>query len=117
MRILVTGAAGFTGSHIAEAYHAARHKVVAIDNLSTGKRENLSEEIPLHKIDGWPGRKSSVANKMNLLAVGLARVSLAKGTAGFPARDSSRRRVTGRTQKPQYRSRSPAGAIHPRNRS
>lgn len=51
MRILVTGAAGFIGSHIAEAYHAARHKVVGVDNLSTGKRESLSEEIPLHEID------------------------------------------------------------------
>ncbi len=51
MRILVTGAAGFIGSQITEAYHAAGHKVVGVDNLSTGKRENLSKEIPLHEID------------------------------------------------------------------
>ncbi len=47
MRILVTGAAGFIGSHVAEAFHRACHEVVVLDNLSTGKRENLPSEINL----------------------------------------------------------------------
>ncbi|MDR0787205.1 MAG: NAD-dependent epimerase/dehydratase family protein [Gemmatimonadota bacterium] len=39
--VLVTGGAGFIGSHIAEAYLAAGHEVVVIDNLSRGKRKNI----------------------------------------------------------------------------
>ncbi len=41
MRILVTGGAGFIGSHIAEAYLAQGHQVTVLDNLSKGKRENI----------------------------------------------------------------------------
>jgi len=42
MKILVTGGAGFIGSHVVEAYLAAGHEVVVLDDLSTGKRENLN---------------------------------------------------------------------------
>jgi UDP-glucose 4-epimerase len=41
MKILVTGGAGFIGSHVVDAYLAAGHEVVVLDNLSTGKRRNL----------------------------------------------------------------------------
>jgi len=41
MRILVTGGAGFIGSHVAHAYVEAGHEVVVLDNLSSGKEENL----------------------------------------------------------------------------
>ena len=41
MRVLVTGGAGFIGSHVVDAYIAAGHAVVVVDDLSTGKRENL----------------------------------------------------------------------------
>lgn len=51
MRILVTGAAGFIGSHIAHAYRNKGHEVAGVDNLSTGKREALSAEIPLSVFD------------------------------------------------------------------
>ncbi|HEY5996450.1 MAG TPA: NAD-dependent epimerase/dehydratase family protein [Candidatus Deferrimicrobiaceae bacterium] len=43
MRIIVTGGAGFIGSHIAEAYLDAGHEVLVLDNLSTGKQENVPE--------------------------------------------------------------------------
>ncbi|NIR01885.1 MAG: NAD-dependent epimerase/dehydratase family protein, partial [Gemmatimonadales bacterium] len=39
MTVLVTGGAGFIGSHIVDAYLAAGHRVVVIDNLSSGRRE------------------------------------------------------------------------------
>lgn len=51
MRILVTGGAGFIGSHLVEALNAAGHAVTVIDNLSTGRRENLPPEVPLYTID------------------------------------------------------------------
>jgi nucleoside-diphosphate-sugar epimerase len=38
---LITGVAGFIGSHLAEALLAQGHRVVGIDNLSTGKRANV----------------------------------------------------------------------------
>lgn len=40
-RVLVTGGAGFIGSHVADAYLAAGHDVWIVDNLSSGRRENL----------------------------------------------------------------------------
>ncbi|MBX6358946.1 UDP-glucuronic acid decarboxylase family protein [Pseudacidobacterium ailaaui] len=42
MRILITGAAGFLGSHLTDALLAEGHSVVGIDNLCTGSLENLS---------------------------------------------------------------------------
>lgn len=41
MNILLTGGAGFIGSHIADAYLASGHSVTIIDNLSTGRRKNI----------------------------------------------------------------------------
>jgi dTDP-glucose 4,6-dehydratase len=42
MRVLVTGAAGFLGSHLAERFLDAGHQVVGLDNFCTGSRENIS---------------------------------------------------------------------------
>jgi dTDP-glucose 4,6-dehydratase len=42
MRILVTGAAGFLGSHLTDRLLADGHSVIGVDNLSTGSRENLA---------------------------------------------------------------------------
>ena len=44
MKILVTGGAGFIGSHIVQEYAGLGHDVVVIDDLSTGKIENLDLE-------------------------------------------------------------------------
>jgi UDP-glucuronate decarboxylase len=41
VRILVTGAAGFLGSHFAEKYLDAGHEILALDNFYTGKRDNI----------------------------------------------------------------------------
>jgi dTDP-glucose 4,6-dehydratase len=41
MRILVTGGAGFLGSHLCERLLADGHTVVCVDNLLTGRRENM----------------------------------------------------------------------------
>jgi UDP-glucuronate decarboxylase len=42
LRILVTGGAGFIGSHLCERFVSERHEVVALDNLNNGSRENLA---------------------------------------------------------------------------
>lgn len=51
MRVLVTGGAGFIGSHTVEALLAAGHEVVVLDNLSTGNRKNLPSQVPLIEAD------------------------------------------------------------------
>ncbi len=42
MKVLVTGGAGFIGSHVVDGYVGAGHEVLVVDNLSSGKRENLN---------------------------------------------------------------------------
>ena len=49
--ILVTGGAGFIGSHIADAFLARGWRVSAIDNLATGDRRNLDPRVELHEAD------------------------------------------------------------------
>lgn len=44
MRILVTGGAGFIGSHMVDAYTAGGHEVGIIDDLSTGVKENINSK-------------------------------------------------------------------------
>lgn len=49
--ILVTGGAGFIGSHLADAFLAAGHRVAILDDLSSGKRENVPDGAELHILD------------------------------------------------------------------
>jgi UDP-glucose 4-epimerase len=51
MKVLVTGGAGFIGSHIVDALLAAGHEPAVLDSLSTGRRENLTAGVPLHVAD------------------------------------------------------------------
>ncbi len=51
LRVLVTGGAGFIGSHVAEAYLAEGWEVTALDDLSSGKRENVAEGVELVEMD------------------------------------------------------------------
>jgi UDP-glucose 4-epimerase len=51
MNILVTGGAGFIGSHIVDALLAAGHAVAVLDDLSSGSRDNLPAGVPLHLAD------------------------------------------------------------------
>ncbi len=51
MKILVTGGAGFVGSHVVDGYIAQGHSVVVIDNLSTGRRENVNPQARFYQTD------------------------------------------------------------------
>ncbi|MDP2481121.1 MAG: NAD-dependent epimerase/dehydratase family protein [Candidatus Palauibacterales bacterium] len=50
-RVLVTGGAGFIGSHVCEAYREAGWAVTAVDDLSTGRRENVPDGVELVEMD------------------------------------------------------------------
>ena len=49
--ILITGGAGFIGSHLADRLIEEGHKVVVVDNLSSGKRKNLNPKAKFYKAD------------------------------------------------------------------
>lgn len=51
MRALVTGGAGFIGSHLVDRLVADGHHVVVVDNLSTGHRDRISSDAALHVVD------------------------------------------------------------------
>ncbi len=51
MKILITGGAGFIGSHVADAYLAAGHDVVIADNLLSGSADHVPGAARLHLVD------------------------------------------------------------------
>lgn len=50
-KFLVTGGAGFIGSHIVDALIKRGHRVIVVDNLLTGKKENLNSKAKFYKTD------------------------------------------------------------------
>jgi UDP-glucose 4-epimerase len=51
MRILVTGGAGFIGSHVVDSYVTAGHRVTVVDNLVSGNVKNLNRRARFVKVD------------------------------------------------------------------
>jgi UDP-glucose 4-epimerase len=51
VRVLLTGGAGFIGSYVAEHLLQGGHEVAVVDDLSTGKRENVPKEAKFYKAD------------------------------------------------------------------
>ncbi len=51
MKYIVTGGAGFIGSNLVDRLVEQGHSVVVIDNLSTGKKENINPKVDFHQMD------------------------------------------------------------------
>lgn len=62
MKYLVTGGAGFIGSHLCDALLNEGHEVVVLDDFSTGKYENLDDEVTV--IEGCITKPADVAKAM-----------------------------------------------------
>lgn len=62
-KILVTGGAGFIGSHLVDKLIEKSHRVVVVDNLSTGKKENLNPKAKFYKIDICSPKISQIFKK------------------------------------------------------
>ena len=61
IRAIVTGGAGFIGSHVADALLARGDRVAVVDDLSSGKRERVPAGAELHQIDIRDGGRAARA--------------------------------------------------------
>jgi len=68
-KIIVTGGAGFIGSHIVDALVGRGHRVLVIDNLSSGKKENINSKARLYKIDVRDKKLANIFKKEKPQAV------------------------------------------------
>lgn len=62
MKVLVTGGAGFIGSHVVDRLLAAGHAVDVVDNLATGRRERVPAAARLHVCDLRDARLDAVVD-------------------------------------------------------
>jgi UDP-glucose 4-epimerase len=65
MKVLITGGAGFLGSHLADRLLAEGHEVLSLDNYETGRRENLADHDNLTVVEGTIEDRSTVDEAFN----------------------------------------------------
>jgi len=68
-KILVTGGAGFIGSHLVDHLIDEKHQVIVIDNLSTGKRENINPKAKFYQCDINSNTAATVIKKEKPLVI------------------------------------------------
>ena len=80
MNILVTGGAGFIGSHITDAYISRGHDVVIIDNMSTGVKEYINPKAKFYEMDICDADISKVfkENRIDVINHHAAQIDLRK---------------------------------------
>ncbi|MGA9115644.1 MAG: NAD-dependent epimerase/dehydratase family protein [Bacteroidota bacterium] len=91
MKVLVTGGAGFIGSHIVDAYRGLGHEVVVLDNLSTGRASNVPPGVRLLRVDlrDAEGVRSALAGeRCEVLSHHAAQIDVRRSVAD-PAYDAS----------------------------
>ena len=68
LKILVTGVAGFLGSHLAEKLSSMNHKVIGIDNMIGGYEDNIPKNIEFHDFDCCDLKKMThIMNKVDVV--------------------------------------------------
>lgn len=89
MNILVTGGAGFIGSHIVDTYIQEGHRVVVLDNLSTGKREQVHPDATFYDMDLMAPEVKGIFEKEKIEAINhhAAQISVTQSVAD-PAFDA-----------------------------
>ncbi len=90
MKIVVTGGAGFIGSHIVDAYIADGHRVHIIDDFSTGQERNLNPSAEVQRLDIGDPKAAKVIRdiKPDVLSHHAAQMDVRRSVAdpGFDAR-------------------------------
>lgn len=85
--VLVTGGAGFIGSHLVDAYVERGWRVIVIDNLSTGDVRNVNSLAVLHAVDVRDAAPIIAATKPDLVSHHAAQIDVRKSVAD-PAEDA-----------------------------
>ena len=88
-KTLITGGAGFIGSHLVDRLIKEGHKVVVIDNLSTGKKGNLNKKAKFYKVDICSPQISQIfkKEKPEIVFHFAAQIDVRK-SAGNPIKDA-----------------------------
>ena len=90
MKILVTGGAGFIGSHLVDRLISQKHKVVVIDNLCSGKKEFVSKKARFYRADiGKPRLKEIFAKERPEIVFHLAAQKSVPYSLKHPLDDAS----------------------------
>ena len=88
-RALISGGAGFIGSHVVRAFRASGYEVSVLDNLSSGTRDNLPDGVCLHHLDICSPEAAAVVRegRFDVLCHLAAQIDVRKSVAD-PAFDS-----------------------------